>query len=92
MHAECKKDTAMKKWSGLMLFASLLLAATPALAAFNIFACTPEWGALAKELGGDKVSVYVATTALQDPHHVEARPIWWCAPALISKSAGCRWC
>jgi len=55
---------------------SLLLAgaATPALAVMNIFACTPEWGALATQLGGDKVSVYVATTALQDPHRIEARP------------------
>jgi zinc/manganese transport system substrate-binding protein len=51
-----------------------LVAATPVAAALNIFACTPEWGALAKEIGGDKVSVYVATNALQDPHHVEARP------------------
>jgi zinc/manganese transport system substrate-binding protein len=46
----------------------------PAHAALNIFACTPEWGALAKELGGDKASVYTATTALQDPHRIEARP------------------
>jgi len=52
----------------------LLLASWPAVAALNIFACTPEWGALAKELGGDKASVYTATTALQDPHRVEARP------------------
>jgi len=51
-----------------------LVAATPAAAALNIFACTPEWGALAKEIGGDKVNVYVATNALQDPHHIEARP------------------
>jgi zinc/manganese transport system substrate-binding protein len=34
----------------------------------------PEWGALAEELGGDKVSVYVATNALQDPHHIDAKP------------------
>ena len=27
------------------------LAAQPALAALNIFACTPEWGALSKEVG-----------------------------------------
>ena len=27
-----------------------------------------------EELGGDKVKVYVATNALQDPHHVEAKP------------------
>ena len=46
----------------------------PASAALNVFATVPEWGALADELGGDKVKVYVATNALQDPHHVEAKP------------------
>jgi zinc/manganese transport system substrate-binding protein len=46
----------------------------PAAAALNVFACEPEWGALAQELGGDKVKVYNATTAQQDPHHIEARP------------------
>jgi zinc/manganese transport system substrate-binding protein len=50
------------------------MAALPAAAAINVFACEPEWGALAQELGGDKVSVYSATTALQDPHRIEARP------------------
>jgi zinc/manganese transport system substrate-binding protein len=54
--------------------ALLLTAATPALAALNIVACEPEWGALAKEIGGERVSVYTATTALQDPHRIEARP------------------
>jgi zinc/manganese transport system substrate-binding protein len=54
--------------------ALLSLLAPPAFAALNVFACTPEWGALAKELGGDKANIYVATNALQDPHHVEARP------------------
>ena len=52
----------------------LALAVSPAQAALNIFTCTPEWGSLSKELGGDKVNVYIATNALQDPHHVEARP------------------
>ena len=51
-----------------------MLAALPAFAAIKVFACEPEWGALAAELGGDKVSVYSATTALQDPHRIEARP------------------
>jgi zinc/manganese transport system substrate-binding protein len=54
--------------------AALLTLAVPAFAALNIFATVPEWGALAEELGGDKVKVYVATNALQDPHHVEAKP------------------
>src|SRR5437879_6595149 len=48
--------------------------ALPAAAALNVFTCEPEWGALAQELGGDKVSVFSATTALQDPHRIEARP------------------
>ena len=52
----------------------LLLAAPPAFAALSIFACTPEWAALSKEIGGEKVAIYTATNALQDPHHVEARP------------------
>lgn len=46
----------------------------PAFAALSVFATVPEWGALAQELGGDKVDVYTATNALQDPHHVEAKP------------------
>ncbi|MFN2644600.1 MAG: metal ABC transporter solute-binding protein, Zn/Mn family, partial [Burkholderiales bacterium] len=45
-----------------------------ASAALNVFACEPEWAALAKEIGGDKVRAVSATTALQDPHHIEARP------------------
>jgi zinc/manganese transport system substrate-binding protein len=52
----------------------LIAAALPASAALNIFACTPEWGSLARELGGDKANVYTAATALQDAHRVEARP------------------
>ena len=34
----------------------------------------PEWAALTAELGGDKVTIYTATNALQDAHHVEAKP------------------
>ena len=57
------------------LFALLAAAvAWPAGAAVNVFACEPEWAALAQELGGDKVTVTSATTAMQDPHRIEARP------------------
>src|SRR5574343_1780174 len=52
----------------------LMLAALPAWANLNIFATVPEWGALAREIGGDKVRVYTATTAFQDPHRIEAKP------------------
>jgi zinc/manganese transport system substrate-binding protein len=42
--------------------------------ALEVFATVPEWAALAKEIGGDRVNVYAATHGLQDPHHIEARP------------------
>lgn len=50
------------------------LTVTTAQAELRIFATVPEWGALAKEIGGDKVRIYTATTALQDPHRIEAKP------------------
>jgi zinc/manganese transport system substrate-binding protein len=46
----------------------------PAHAALKVLATTPDWGALTQELGGEHVNVYVATTALQDVHRVEAKP------------------
>ncbi|MCB9996537.1 MAG: zinc ABC transporter substrate-binding protein [Rhodospirillales bacterium] len=51
-----------------------MLSASPASASINIFACEPEWGALAEEIGGDHVTVSVATTARQNAHHVSAKP------------------
>ena len=46
----------------------------PSTAALSIFACEPEWAALAQEVGGDLVEATSATTAMQDPHHIQARP------------------
>ncbi len=53
----------------VLLFLPLL-----AQADLNVFACEPEWASLADELGGEHVSSYAATTALQDPHYIQARP------------------
>lgn len=64
------------------LFIAALLAlgvASPSWA-MGVFACEPEWAALAQEIGGDKVTTYTATTALQDPHQIQARP------SLIAKA------
>jgi zinc/manganese transport system substrate-binding protein len=66
-----------------LVFGMCLLAvvcSTPAHANLRVFACEPEWGALASEIGGDKVSVYNATTGGQDPHQIQARP------SLIAKA------
>ena len=57
-----------------VLLASLLVLTLPAQAALRVFACEPEWGALAQELGGKLVEVSVATSALQDPHQIQAKP------------------
>ncbi|MBI3545282.1 MAG: zinc ABC transporter substrate-binding protein [Gammaproteobacteria bacterium] len=47
---------------------------TPQATALDVFTCEPEWGSLAQELGGDRVSIYVATSAMQDPHQIQAKP------------------
>lgn len=57
-----------------VLILLILTIPMPAQAALKILATTADWGALATELGGDKVNVYVATSALQDVHRVEAKP------------------
>jgi zinc/manganese transport system substrate-binding protein len=67
------KRIAIKLIAAGLLSAAGLLAAS-AQAAVKVLACEPEWQALAEELGGDKVQASSATTALQDPHRIEARP------------------
>jgi zinc/manganese transport system substrate-binding protein len=55
----------------LLLF---VLPALPAVAEVRVFACEPEWAALAGEIGGELVAADSATTGLQDVHHIQARP------------------
>jgi zinc/manganese transport system substrate-binding protein len=58
---------------------AVLMMPLAAQAELNVFACEPEWAALAQEIGGDLVKTSSATNALQDPHYIQARP------SLISK-------
>lgn len=66
------------------IFFMILLFCVPIAVHANleVFACEPEWAALATEIGGDNVKVSSATNALQDPHYIQARP------SLISKVRG----
>jgi zinc/manganese transport system substrate-binding protein len=64
----------MKRLLSIAAAALFALGAPAAHAALKVLACEPEWGALVQELAGDKATVYVATTGLQDPHHIQARP------------------
>lgn len=63
----------LKSVCKLALAAALALPAL-AHAVLNVFACEPEWAALTSVLAGERVKVFSATTARQDPHHIEARP------------------
>jgi zinc/manganese transport system substrate-binding protein len=58
----------------IFLYLFLLSFNLCAEAAIKVFACEPEWEALVKELGGVNVNTFSATTAFQDPHHIQARP------------------
>ena len=72
----------MRAYLTFLLAAGLSASVVPATAAISVFATVPEWGALVEELAGDKARIYVATNALQDPHHVEAKP------SLIARARG----
>ncbi|MBQ0721461.1 MAG: zinc ABC transporter substrate-binding protein [Gammaproteobacteria bacterium] len=61
-----------KTYSLAVLF--LTLCSNTVYAQLNIFACEPEWAALTRTLAGDAATVYSATSAQQDPHHIQARP------------------
>ncbi|WP_252177823.1 zinc ABC transporter substrate-binding protein [Endozoicomonas sp. 4G] len=61
-----------------LLLASALALPVSSHAALTVFACEPEWAALSAEIAPE-ATIYTATTALQDPHHIQARP------GLISK-------
>lgn len=64
----------MKSFIRCALALFMLSLALPSQAAIRILATTADWGALATELGGERVDVYTATSALQDVHRVDAKP------------------
>nr|WP_246029078.1 zinc ABC transporter substrate-binding protein [Parashewanella tropica] len=61
--------------SSKLLGLTLLLVGSvqPVFAQLNVFACEPEYQSLINELAPE-AKVYSATTALQDPHMIQARP------------------
>jgi zinc/manganese transport system substrate-binding protein len=61
-------------YTAMAIILALLALPRPAQAALRVLATTPEWAALTRELGGDKVDVYAATSAFQDVHRVDAKP------------------
>lgn len=58
----------------MFVLAAGLFAPSPVRADVRVFACEPEWAALAREVGGEKIDAFSATHAGQDPHHIRAKP------------------
>ncbi len=69
-----KRPARLARGALLLAAAVAALGAVPAHAALKVLACEPEWAALTQELGGSLVEVSSATTALQDPHQIQAKP------------------
>ncbi len=64
------------RWAVMALAAMIpaMAVPSPAAADVRIFACEPEWAALATEVGGSEITVFSATHGRQDPHYIRARP------------------
>ena len=59
------------------MFKSLLLCAamsSPALATLNVVATLPDYAAVARDIGGDKVEITTLAKPTEDAHFVDARP------------------
>lgn len=56
------------------VLSTLFLAVSPAGAALRVVSTTGEYGALASQIGGVRVSVTTIAKPTEDPHFVDARP------------------
>src|SRR2546430_8311186 len=57
----------------LILFTTIACAFS-AHGKLNVVATLPDFGSLAREIGGDKIDIVVLAKATEDPHFVDARP------------------
>jgi zinc/manganese transport system substrate-binding protein len=64
----------MKRLVLALAAVALLGSALPAAAVLKVVATTSEYGALASQLGGARVSVTTIAKPTEDPHFVDARP------------------
>src|SRR5437764_5222983 len=58
----------------LLILSTILACAFSAQAKLNVVATLPDFGSLAREIGGDLVNVSVLAKPTEDPHFVDARP------------------
>jgi zinc/manganese transport system substrate-binding protein len=58
----------------LLILSTIFAFALSAQAKLNVVATLPDFGSLAREIGGDKIDIVVLAKATEDPHFVDARP------------------
>src|SRR5438046_4281900 len=58
----------------LLILSLTLLCAFASQAKLNVVATLPDFGSLARAIGGDKIDIVVLAKATEDPHFVDARP------------------
>src|SRR6478735_6836697 len=58
----------------LLLLPAILACSLSAQAKLNVVATLPDFGSLAREIGGDKINLVVLAKPTEDPHFVDARP------------------
>src|SRR5216110_952458 len=58
----------------LLLLPAILSCSLSAHAKLNVVATLPDFGSLAREIGGDKINLVVLAKPTEDPHFVDARP------------------
>jgi zinc/manganese transport system substrate-binding protein len=64
----------MRRLFALIVLSLLGLAGLPAAAALRVVSTVPDLAAVAREVGGDRVTVSAMVLHSQDPHFVDARP------------------
>ncbi len=57
-----------------LIVALLIAAAVPARAGLKVVATTPDYAALAREIGGERLSIKTLAKPTEDPHFVDAKP------------------
>src|SRR5213076_985251 len=71
-HTALTNFKLMKKIT--LILSTILACALSAQAKLNVVATLPDFGSLAREIGGDKINLVVLAKATEDPHFVDARP------------------
>ena len=81
----------MKNLIRILTVALGCAATLSAHAKLNVVTTLPDLGALAREIGGDKVEVTTLAKATEDPHFVDARPSFVVQLRNVDVGKNARW-